>query len=286
MGQAQGRRPPAVPAKGRTQAAPSRRPAGQGKSKGKGKAGSKAPARPRGRRQPAWLAIGAAAVIVAAVAVILVITSPGSGPGKSPKASASPRHAVASPTPPPGLWGYIGTRSTDQQPLSMHELYPASFSNAGTVYTEVKEDKTHDCGTALIGSALQTAVRTGHCTQAVRATYVSRTAGVMATIGVFNLKDSAAASRAASKAGHSEFVAQLVPKAGPARKIGQGTGIEEALLKGHYDVLVWAEFTDLHAPKSQADRALLDSFMKTLIDKTANLSLSYRMVDGKPVVRA
>jgi hypothetical protein len=105
----------------------------------------------------------------------------------------------------------------------------------------------------------------------------------MATIGVFNLKTAALASTAAAKAGHYNFVAQLRSKAGPARNIGQGTGIEEALVKGHYLVLVWAEATNLHAPKGSAQRARLESFMNLVISKTVNAGLSYRMVDGQPM---
>jgi hypothetical protein len=105
----------------------------------------------------------------------------------------------------------------------------------------------------------------------------------MGTIGVFNLKTAAAATNAAGKAGHAEFVAQLAAKSGPAKSIGQGTGLEEAIVKGHYLVLVWAETTNLSAPKGKAGRAKLTNFMNLLVDRTVNVSLSNRMVDGKPV---
>jgi hypothetical protein len=253
-----------------------------GKAKNKGKAA----ARPRGKRQPVWLAIGAAVVIVAAVAAILVVTSPGTGSGSHARAGTSPGSVAPSPTPPAGPWEYIGSRATDPEPLSMHELYPASFAAAGVAYYKAAEAKSANCRAAIIGGTLQSAVRKGNCTQAVRATYFSRSAKVMATIGVFNLSNAALASKAALKASRSEFVAQLPAKSGPAHQIGQGTGIEEALVKGHYIVLVFAEATDLSAPKSQADRMRLESFMNLLIKHTANVGLSYRMVDGKPMVRA
>ncbi|HEX9033778.1 MAG TPA: hypothetical protein VF834_18215 [Streptosporangiaceae bacterium] len=279
-GPATDRKPPASASQSRQRAArPPDRPAGKGKNKGK------AAARPRGKRQPVRLAIGAAVVIVAAVATILVVTSPGAGLGSHPKTGSSPGKVAPSPTPPAGPWEYIGSRSTDQLPLSMRELYPASFTSAGVTYYKARQAKSSNCRAAIIGSALQDAVRNGKCTQAVRATYFSRSAKVMATIGVFNLSDSTLASKAALKASHSEFVAQLPSKSGPAHQIGQGTGIEEALVKGHYLVLVFAEATDLSAPKSAADRTRLESFMNLLIKRTANVSLSYRMVDGKPVLR-
>jgi hypothetical protein len=154
------------------------------------------------------------------------------------------------------------------------------------VYTRATQTGSGNCRAALIGSGLQAAVRQAGCSQALRATYLSRSAKVMGTIGVFNLKSYAAASKAASKAGHSEFVAQLKAKAGPAKAIGQGTGIEEALVKGHYLVLVWAEATNLSPPKGKAGRARLTAFMNLLISQSVNVSLSNRMVDGKPVQHA
>jgi hypothetical protein len=257
-------------------------PAAPAGARPRGKSG--AAGRPRKKRQSAWLAIGTAGVIVAAVASVLVLTSPGSGgPAGGLKPSKTPGALRTSPTPPPGPWKYIGSRKTDAVPLTTGELYPASISNAGTVYTRAAQTKSTKCRPALIGTALQAAVRHGGCTQSLRATYLSKSAKVMGTIGVFNLKNYTVASSAASKAGHSEFVAQLAAKAGPAKAIGQGTGIEEALVKGHYLVLIWAEDTNLNSPKSKAGRARLTSFMGLLFRQTVSVSLSHRMVDGKPV---
>jgi hypothetical protein len=239
--------------------------------------------RTRRRRQPAWLAITAAGVIIAAVAVILVVTSPTASPPKQPKSRNTPPAASTSPTPPPGPWGYyIGARKTDPVPLTIAELYPPSFSSGGTRYTRATQARGKKCRAALIGSTLQTAVSRAGCSQTLRATYLSKTAKVMATIGVFNLKNYAAAGNAASKAGKSEFVSQLASRTAPAKAIGQGTGIEEAVVKGHYLVLVWAEATNLNPPKSPAGRHRLEAFMNLLIKDTVNVSLSTRMVDGKP----
>jgi hypothetical protein len=260
-------------------------PAVPGAARPRGKSGPAG--RPRKKRQSAWLAIGTAGVIVAAVAAVLVLTSPGSGgPTGGPKPTNTPAPPRTSPTPPSGPWKYIGSRKTDAVPLTIGELYPGSISHAGTVYTRAAQTKSAKCRPALIGAALQAAVRHGGCTQSLRATYLSKSAKVMGTIGVFNLKSYRVANSAASKAGHSEFVAQLAPKAGPAKAIGQGTGIEEAVVKGHYLVLVWAEGTNLSPPKSKAGRARLTSFMNLIFRQTVSVSLSHRMVDGKPVKHA
>jgi hypothetical protein len=245
---------------------------------------SRSAGRSRRKHQPAWLAIGAAGVIIAAVAAILVVTIPhGSSPAPSSTPSSTPTPASSSPKPPPGQWGFIGSRKTDPVPLTAAELFPASVTDAGTVYTRGIKARSTNCKAALIGSALQAAVRQAGCKQALRATYLSKGAKVMGTIGVFNLKDFALARKAAGKAGHAEFVAQLAAKAGPAKSIGQGTGLEEAIVKGHYLVLVWAENTNLNAPKTKAGRTRLTTFMNMLVNNTVNVSLSNRMVDGKPV---
>jgi hypothetical protein len=258
----------------------SRKPAGPGDRRpgGSGRSG----ARPGGKRHQVWLAIVAAVVIIAGGATLLIVTSnPGSPnstaggkPGKTPKSTPS------TAKPPPGKWGDIGTRGTDAVPLTMHELFPAAFTSSGVVYTRVKTHAATGCKGALIGSALQAAVKQAGCDQQVRGTYVSASQKVMATIGVFNLDNARVANRAAGKVGHNNFVAPLRAKAGPAVKIGQGTGIDEAIIKGHYLVIVWAETTGLQAPKSQRGR--LDGFMNLLIARTANVALSYRMVYGKP----
>jgi hypothetical protein len=56
------------------------------------------------------------------------------------------------------------------------------------------------------------------------------------------------------------------------------------VLKGHYLILIWAEFTNLHSPSSAARRAALNQFSTNLFNGTANVSLTSRMVTGKPLV--
>lgn len=239
------------------------------------------------RQQPVRLAIGAAIVIIAAVTAVLVIPSLGSSPSAShPKATGSPRTTpspvVQTPTPPPGPWLFIGARTTDPVPLTMQELYPLSFIDAGVYYGRTVSAKSTNCTAAIIGSALQAAVQQAGCTQVLRATYLARHIGSMATIGVLNLKSFAAATKAAGAAGRSDFIAQLPANTGPTHLIGNGTGIEVPLVKGHYLILVWAEFIKLHAPRTKIQRQELSTFMQVLVQQTVNGSLSTRMVDGKP----
>jgi hypothetical protein len=138
------------------------------------------------------------------------------------------------------------------------------------------------CGRALAGSNLHAAVSSAGCDQAVRATYLATKQGVMGTVGVLNLSTAAKAAKAAKAADSGDFISQLKGKRGPTRKIGNGTGIEEALAKGHYLILIWAEFTSLHRPKTAAQKKKVEAFMQGLLQSTANLSLTNRMLNGSP----
>jgi hypothetical protein len=238
----------------------------------------------KSKRQPVVLAIGTAVVIIVAVAAVLVVTSLGkqNPPSKARAISKPHPKAATTPTPPAGKWGFIGTRASDDAPLTLHELFPASFLTGGVYFHATRMKPGHNCHTALIGASLQAAVRKADCLQDMRASYVARLDNAMATIGVFNLDSAAAASKAALKTGPSEFVTQLPSKNGVTSKLGQGTGLEEAVVKGHYLVLVWAEKIDLTAPKTAWQRGRLTRFMNTLLQDTVNGTLSFRMVEGKP----
>jgi hypothetical protein len=133
-----------------------------------------------------------------------------------------------------------------------------------------------------MGSQLVTAVSHAGCTQAMRASYLSADHKLMGTIGVLNLVTAAAAEKAGKVAGPAEFIAQLPGTKGPTRNLTKGTGFEAAEVKGHYLVLVWAEFADLRAPRSAAQRAELESFISLLFQQTANVSLASREVTGSP----
>jgi hypothetical protein len=205
-----------------------------------------------------------------------------------PAASArNPRSGQAtSPAPSPssslGRWGHISSRSIDKAPLTLAQLFPARFFVNGTGYGRTIRRKGTHCQGAVIGTGLQNAVRRAGCTQVLRASYVSAKTKLMGTIGVLNLKTFAKAERAGKAAGRNQFIALLAAPRGPTSRLTSGTGIEEADVKGHYLILVWGEFTSLRPPRTAARRLVLETFLTDLIDKTANVSLTARMVNGRP----
>ncbi|HEY2689629.1 MAG TPA: hypothetical protein VGJ50_14385 [Streptosporangiaceae bacterium] len=203
------------------------------------------------------------------------VASPAATPGTSPSAAASSSTL-------PGPWGDIVSRASDPAPLTLSELFPAEFTNGAAIYAKTVQQARPRCPGALIGSHLISAVNKAKCSQAMRASYLSSDQTMMGTIGVLNLNTAAAAAKAGKAAGPSEFIAQLAGKTGPTKKLTKGTGIEAAEVKGHYLVLVWAEYSNLKAPGSAARRQNLETFISLLIQRTANVSLATRMVTGKP----
>ena len=255
-------------------------------SRAKSPAGRK---RPASRNRPASvkLAISVALLLVLAAAATLAYTVLRTAPTSTPPAAAPPKQQPtvtpsASPSPSLGPYGHIASRQSDPQPLTIAQLFPASFKIGGQAVTLAASTISKRCGGAVTGSDLQSAVSSSHCDQAVRATYLARAQGVMGTIGVLNLNTAARAVKAAKAADAGDFISQLKGKRGPTRKIGNGTGIEEALAKGHYLILIWAEFTSLHKPKTAAQRTKVVNFMTDLLQNTANVSLATRMLTGNP----
>jgi hypothetical protein len=207
--------------------------------------------------------------------------------GPSSSTADLQRTSAAAPlrTPTPssslGRWGHIATRAGDPVPLTIAQLFPPQFTAEGIGYTRTATQRGTQCANVVFGSDLISTVADAGCSQELRASYLSG-AKLMGTIGVLNLTNAAAAERTGKATGPSRFIAQLPGRSGPTRNLSKGTGIEEAEVKGHYLILVWAEFTDLHAPKTTAQRTELEHFITMVIQQTANVSLTSRMVTGRP----
>jgi hypothetical protein len=260
-----------------------------GAARGRGHAargrGSRGRKRSRGRgKLRALLICGVALIVVVGVTYFFFARDRKSTPAADSRASASVR---PSPDPSPsssplGQWGHIETRALDPVPLTLAELFPASFTSGTTSYVRtVQKAKTH-CAGALAGSQLIAAVSHAGCTQAMRASYLSSDHKLMGTIGVLNLATATAAEQAGKVTGSSEFIAQLPAARGPTKNLTKGTGFEAAEVKGHYLVLVWAEFANLRTPRTARQRSELEEFITLLMQKTANVSLATRQVTGSP----
>lgn len=232
-------------------------------------------------RTLAGLLMAPVVVVILIVAAYVYISSR----PVTPVVRAAPSHPAAapgSPAPSLGPWKHIEARAVDPLPLSLTELYPARFAAGGSAGVRTVDKAVTRCTQAVIGSALKAAVRKAGCTQVLRASYLSTNRKMMATIGVLNLVDVAAAEKVGRASGATEFIRQLPARHGPTHNLTSGTGLEEAAVKGHYLILIWAEFANRHAPSGKKQRTQLANFSSDLVTGTANVSLSRRMVTGKP----
>ena len=208
-------------------------------------------------------------------------SSPGLSKLPSPSASASLSTSGASTL---GKWGYITSRATDAAPLTDAELYPAQFLITGSSFVRTTDRADTNCDQALFGTQLQNAAKVYGCSQVVRASYISSSQTMMGTVGVVNLSSANDAAKAGFASGANDFVTPLNGKTGPTRNLTQGTGVVQAEYKGHYLILIWAEFTNLKAPTTADQRSQLEQFASGLISGSANIALSNRMVSGHPEV--
>ena len=225
-----------------------------------------------------------AIVLIAGIALYVAARAASRHPTTSGRSKPPAATAPASPSPTPSLgpYGYIGSRRGDPAPLTVAELYRTSFAASGVQYTRIRSSLSKDCVDAVNGANLQAAVSSGSCSQVARATYLASKTGMMGTIGVLNLGTAKQASKAARAAGAQNFIVQLPGRKAPTSKIGHGPGLEEALAKGHYLILIWAELTTLKTPRKGAQRTGLAAFMTDLFNSTANVTLTDRMISGSP----
>jgi hypothetical protein len=180
-----------------------------------------------------------------------------------------------------GKWQHIGSRSQDPQPLTLAALFPPQFELKGKSYARTAASITKTCSLAVYGADLQAALQTGHCSQVARASYISGDGKMMGTVGVVNLISANAAQKAGKTTSTQEILAPLTSKKGPTSKLGNGTGVVQAEIKGHYLILVYAEYANLKSPSGTAQRQALEQFATNIITGSANINLSTRMLTGK-----
>ena len=258
------------------QAAPAGRRRGSGRTSGSGRT------RRRPRSRIAWITVAAVIAAGAGFAGFKYLYEARVN-APVPPTLRLPTNAPGSPgfDKTLGKWQHIVSRAKDPQALTIAGLYPPQFSLNGKSYVRTAASATKTCSLAVYGPDLQAALQTGKCTQVVRASYLSGDGTMMGTVGVVNLVSSNAAEKAGHVTGPQEIIAPLTGKKGPTKKLGTGTGVVQAEIKGHYLILMWAEYANLKSPSGQAQRQALEQFAANLVTGSANINLSTRMLTGK-----
>jgi hypothetical protein len=226
-------------------------------------------------------------------AVVVVVLAAGFGGYKflyEPRVNAPVPPSLRLPTSAPGSpdfdqslgkWQHIGSRTEDPAALTVAGLFPPQFVLDGSSYVRTAASVTKNCSQSVYGAQLQAALKSGQCSQVARASYLSGNGQLMGTVGVVNLDTSAAAQKAGQATGPQEVIAPLPAKTGATKKLGDGTGVVQAEVKGHYLILMWAQLADLKSPSTSATKQLLEQFAGNLVTGSANINLSTRMLGGK-----
>ena len=131
-----------------------------------------------------------------------------------------------------GKWQHIGSRSKDPQSLTIAGLYPPQFSLNGKSYVRTAASATKTCSLAVYGADLQAALQSGHCSQVVRASYLSGDGTMMGTVGVINLISSNAAQKAGQATGPQEIIAPLTARRARPRSWAPGPGSSRPRSRG------------------------------------------------------
>lgn len=156
----------------------------------------------------------------------------------------------------------LATREGDSRVLNEGELFEsrnAEISSQEIDFALRDADLSEDCSAAVWGEQIQAALADADCTQAARATYVSET--YFGVTAVFNLADvegsravaaamtppegGAQDGEAAEESTAADGTGFVLPPSGadPFDRLGEGYSASDAIVSGHYLVVVWVQPT-------------------------------------------
>ncbi|MEV8638160.1 hypothetical protein AB0395_41555 [Streptosporangium sp. NPDC051023] len=239
---------------------------------------------PRSRR-PLFIALGALGVLIAGgVGLAMLVNSDNSSPSATASSPAQVSNAPIVPKSPGGKFGFAAARATDPHALTLGELFKrkkVSYDGQSYLMTVRRTDKK--CKDAVVGDKLQKALASGKCTQLLRASFRDASGKIIGTVGVANLKTSAAAAKVVSAgAGKSrkEYLKALPGKDKVTKSLGTGEAFAGGWRHGHYAVMVWFQFKDGHLPKKTEVKQLNQAAFGT-VDATVTPALESRSLTGK-----
>lgn len=208
------------------------------------------------RRLGPLIGVIAGVVVVALVALgVVVYTGLGEEDATS-QAAPQTRPAVYRVIDAGDMNEALGTREADGRPLNESELFGdrnAEISSQSIDFTLRDSDLGEDCSAAVWGEQAQSALAGADCTQAARATFLAD--AYFGVVAVFNLADVEGSRSVAAALAEPEDAGEeaeqdspgfvLAPSgAEPFDRLGQGYSASDAIVSGHYLVLVWVQPTD------------------------------------------
>ncbi|MEU4227319.1 hypothetical protein AB0F17_23745 [Nonomuraea sp. NPDC026600] len=209
-------------------------------------------------RGPLWFTLGGLAVLGVLVAGLVVMFK--SGDSQQAQTEAARRTSAPLPSAPPGKYSYAEARKTDPDPLTVKELFPAKkVTVAGRSYTMTTTSKIKKCADGATGGKIQKALKSGKCTQIIRATFRDKAGKVMGTVGVANLTSTKAATKVRSVGSKTDYVKPLTGKDSLTKSLGTGSGGTQIWMYGHYAVMIWFQNKDGSKPDKKGQKKLFQA---------------------------
>lgn len=229
-------------------------------------------------RGPLWFVAGGVLVLAILAGALYVMWNT-----EAPKTALSDSQRSSAPLPsgPPGKFSYAESRTTDPEPLTIKEVFgKKTVAVDGREYQMTVTRKDSKCADATVGGKLQKALKSGKCTQVLRASFRDAAGKVVGTIGVANLKDTKAATKVDSAGGDGDFVKPLPGKDKVTKFLGSGSGGAEIWVHGHYAVMVWFQFKDGRTVDKKSGKQLLQA-ANDIAKATAFPALDGRVLSGQ-----
>ncbi|MEV4103630.1 hypothetical protein AB0J42_25515 [Nonomuraea sp. NPDC049649] len=208
-------------------------------------------------RGPLWASLAGLGVLVLLGGGLAVMFNT-----KSPEtvSSAELRTSAPLPSAPPGKFGYAGSRSTDPDPLTVKELFRSKkITVSGRAYQMTVTSKDKKCADGVHGDKLGKALKSGKCTQMMRASFRDKKGEVIGTVGVANLSTTKNATRVAKAADKTNYVKPLAGKDEVTKFLGSGSGGAKVWTHGHYAVMVWFQLKDGSEPDKKVSKRLFQA---------------------------
>ncbi|GHC88125.1 hypothetical protein GCM10007079_32840 [Nocardiopsis terrae] len=248
--------------------------AGEGRAGGRRRGGGRRKKEPKrfGRMLP--LLVGALVVALIALGTVLYFQLSGEDAEEQVAQETRPAlYRVQDSGDTSNVNEVLASREADSRPLNEGELFErhnAEISGQSIDFTLRDSDLTEDCSAAVWGALARQALADADCSQAGRATYLSD--GYFGVVGVFNLADiegSRAVADAlnlpeAEEGAEEEEAAEpvedpgfVLPPSGesPFDRLGAGYSSADAIVTGHYLVVVWVQPTDSESVEERVSLA-------------------------------
>ncbi|MFC4111455.1 hypothetical protein [Nonomuraea zeae] len=236
----------------------------------------------RTSRAPLWFALGGIAVLGLLGGGLALMWN--ADDAVTAAATADPRPTTAPlPSAPPGKYGFAASRSTDPDPITVKEVFGSKkkLTVSGRSYEMTITSKDKKCNDGALGDALQKALKSGKCTQFVRASFRDKDGKVIGTVGVANLKTSKNASSVAKAGDTKNYVKPLAGKDSVTKLLGSGSGGAKIWTHGHYAILVWFQNKDGTKPDKKGSKRLFEA-INDITKATVFPALDNRTLTGSP----